>query len=80
MPWNNNNAEHAFKHFAGYRKNAEAQFTETSIKRYLILLSLYETCKYRNISFLKFLLSKEKEIDRYCERYTPFGNKRKRIE
>lgn len=79
VPWNNNNAEHAFKHFATYRKNADGMYTENSIKKFLILLSLYETCKYRNISFYKFLLSKEKQIDKYCEKYTPLGNKRKKF-
>ena len=76
VPWNNNNAEHSFKHFAIYRKQANGLFTEKSIEEYLILLSIYQTCKYRGINFLKFLLSKEIDIDEYVNKYTC---KRKKI-
>ncbi|MFY0601948.1 MAG: transposase [Cyclobacteriaceae bacterium] len=77
VPWNNNNAEHAFKHFASYRRNTNGIFTENGLKNYLILLSIYQTCSYRNIDFLKFLLSKEKHIDIYEKKYTRNGNLRK---
>ena len=77
VTWNNNNAEHAFKHFATYRRNVNGTFTKKGIERYLTLLSIYETCKYRNISFLKFLLSEEKYIERYFRKYTAAGNRRK---
>jgi hypothetical protein len=36
---------------------------------YLKIMSIYQTCKYKGISFLKFLLSKEKDIDVYSERF-----------
>jgi len=65
IPWNNNNAEHAIKAFAAYRKIADGCFTEAGIRGYLVLLSIYETCKYRNIDFLKFLLSDATDIDDY---------------
>lgn len=78
VSWNNNNAEHAFKHFAIYRKNTNGAFTKTGIQRYLILLSIYETCKYRSISFLNFLVSQEKYIESYCEKYTTSGNRRRK--
>ena len=69
IPWNNNNAEHSFKHFAVYRRQANGLFTEKSIEGYLIFLSIYQTCKYRGINFLKFLFSREIDIDVYVNKY-----------
>jgi hypothetical protein len=57
VPWNNNNAEHAVKHFAYYREVADYQISESGLNPYLILLSLYVTCKYKEVDFLKFLIS-----------------------
>jgi hypothetical protein len=65
VPWNNNNAEHALKKFADYREIVDGQFTEAGLKEYLVLLSIYLTCKYKGISFLRFLLSREKDIDTF---------------
>jgi len=59
VPWNNNNAEHAIKRFAKYRRDANGKFTETSLREYLILASVLETCEFNNVSVLEFLLSKE---------------------
>ena len=59
VPWNNNNAERAIKAFARYRRFADGRLTERSTKDYLVLLSVFQTCEYRNIDILKFLLSKE---------------------
>lgn len=67
VPWNNNNAEHAIKPFAKYRRVAKRAMTPKGLDAYLVLLSIYETCEYRGISFLDFLLSKERDIDRYCQ-------------
>jgi len=67
VPWNNNNAEHAVKHFAKYRRMANGRFAEKGLSDYLVLLSILETCRYKGISFLRFLLSKERDIDRYCQ-------------
>lgn len=66
VPWNNNNAERAIKTFAKYRRVADGTFTENGIKQYLILLSVYQTCHYKGIDFLKFMLSKETDVDRFC--------------
>jgi hypothetical protein len=63
VPWNNNNAEHAIKEFAAHRKLTDGFYTAEGMKRHLILLSVYATCKYKNVDFLKFLLSREKDID-----------------
>lgn len=65
VPWNNNNAEHAIKHFADYRNTVAGQIREFGLRNYLMLLSAYQTCEYKGISFLKFLLSKETDIDRF---------------
>ena len=65
VPWNNNNAEHAMKRFAYYRETADGQMSEAGLNEYLVLLSIYLTCKYKAISFLRFLLSQEKDIDVY---------------
>jgi len=66
IPWNNNNAEHAIKHFAKYRRLVNGRVTVPGIEDYLKLLSLCETCRYKEISFLEFLLSKECDIDHFA--------------
>jgi predicted RecB family nuclease len=63
VPWNNNNAEHAVKGFAYYREVADNLITEGGLNQYLVLLSIYQTCKYKGVSFLKFLVSGETDID-----------------
>jgi len=63
VPWNNNNAEHAFRPFAHYRSTSDGQMTETGLRDYLVLLSIYQTCKYREISFLRFLVSQERDLN-----------------
>jgi hypothetical protein len=68
VPWNNNNAEHAVKAFAYYRRISDGQVREEPLSDYLVLLSIYQTCKYRGVSFLKFLLSGEADVDAFCQR------------
>ena len=58
VPWNNNNAEHAIKRFAKYRRNSDGRYTERSLKHYLVLASVLETCEFNKVNALKFLLSK----------------------
>src|SRR5262249_30280937 len=67
VPWNNNSAEHAVKHYAYYRKVSDGQMTEPGLSAYLVLLSVYQTCKYKGVSFLKFLLSGERDVDGFIE-------------
>jgi hypothetical protein len=38
---------------------ADGQFTERTLKEYLVLASVFETCEFNNVNVLKFLLSKE---------------------
>jgi hypothetical protein len=63
VPWNNNNAEHAIKRFAKYRRNADGCYTERSLKEYLVLASVLETCDFNKVNVLKFLLSKETTLE-----------------
>jgi Transposase IS66 family len=65
VPWNNNNAEHAIKPFAMLRHHIGGLSSSKGISEYLILLSIEETCKYRGINFLDFLLSGERSIDTF---------------
>ena len=65
IPWNNNNAEHAVKHFVHYREVVEGKVTAEPLRDYLILLTIYQTCEYRGISFLRFMLSEEKAINTF---------------
>ena len=47
VPWNNNNAENAIRAFAALRERVGGLCTEKSLRHYLILLSISETCKRR---------------------------------
>ena len=66
VPWNNNNAENAIRQFAYYREETPGVLTETGLRAYLMLLSIYQTCRYKGISFLRFLLSRDRDIDAFC--------------
>lgn len=68
VPWNNNNAEHAIKSFALLRRDFNGVTTEKGIRDYLILLSIYETCKFKGVCFLDFLRSGEKDIDCFADK------------
>ena len=68
VPWNNNNAEHAMKAVAALRDVIEGPATPSGIEEYLILLSVCETCRYKNVDFLEFLCSREKDIDAFLRK------------
>ena len=70
VPWNNSVAENAIKHFARYRTDTAGLMTEVGLDDYLILLSVYVTCRYKGVNFLKFLLSKSRDIDAFYTRPT----------
>src|SRR6185312_13139301 len=55
LPWNNNNAEVAVKAFAQHRRGVNGQVAERRLQEYLNMLSLSQTCRYRNVSFLDVL-------------------------
>lgn len=67
VPWNNNNAEHAIKSYAKYRRNTEGMMSEVGLADHLLLLSIAQTCRYKGLSFLRFLLSGCRSMDSFCE-------------
>ncbi len=66
VPWNNNNAEHAVKAFAMARRTLAGVTSEKGIRDYLILLSICQTCKYKEVDFLDFLRSGEKDVEAFA--------------
>jgi predicted RecB family nuclease len=67
VPWNNNNAENAVKRFASRRKIIGASFTEKGLRDYLVFLSIYQTCRNKHLSFLRFLRSGGVDLDAFAE-------------
>jgi transposase IS66 family protein len=65
IPWNNNNAEHAIKAFVRLRRCIDGKSSVKGIRDYLVLLSISETCKCRDVSFLDFLRSGQTEISSF---------------
>jgi len=65
IPWNNNNAEHAVKVFAQIRDIVRGSFTEDSVRGYLVMLSISQTCKCSKLDFFDFLRSGEEDIYAY---------------
>jgi len=64
IPWNNNTAERAIRHLAVQRKICGALYRRGAVD-YLELLGIAQTCRFQEKSFLKFLLSKEIDVDRF---------------
>jgi len=62
VPWNNNNAEHAVKAFAMLRHTIAGVTSEKGIRDYLVLLSICQTCRYKEVDFLDFLRSGERDV------------------
>lgn len=62
VPWHNNNAEHAIKAFARYRRFADGRFTKRSVSDYLTLLSIVQTCEYQGEKVLQFLLNSDAQF------------------
>src|SRR5205807_762585 len=79
VPWNNNNAEAAIKAFAQHRRGVKGQMHVRG-RDYLQMLSVAQTCRYRNISFLSFLRNKkgiwENIQPELLPRYLPFDQAR----
>jgi Transposase IS66 family len=67
VPWNNNNAENAIRRFGYYREDTAGRLREAGLKDYLVLLSICHTCHYKGVSFLKFLLSRGRNVDAFCQ-------------
>jgi predicted RecB family nuclease len=71
VPWNNNNAENAVKRFVSRRKvlGGTSAFTEGGFRDYLLLLSIYQTLRYRGLSFWQFLVSGETDVEAFSARH-----------
>lgn len=65
VSWNNNLAENAIKRISAYRENVGRTIKQTGLTEHLVLLSLYQSCRVRDVSFLKFLLSRERNLDAF---------------
>jgi len=63
-------AGNAIKRFASRRKIIGASFTETEIQDYLLFLSIYQTCRHKNVSFLQFLRSAQADVNEFANRRT----------
>jgi predicted RecB family nuclease len=64
IPWENNMAERAIRQLAVQRKISGTFFKRVA-PQYLLLLAIAQTCRFQEKSFLKFLLSKETDIDSF---------------
>src|SRR5260370_3342703 len=67
VPWNNNNAENAIKFFASRRKLMVASYTTNTIHDHLVFLSILQTCKRKNLNFLRFLRSGLLDLDAFAD-------------
>lgn len=64
IPWENNMAERALRQLAVQRKISNTFFKRVA-PQYLRLLAIAQTCRFEGKSFLKFLLSKETNVDSF---------------
>lgn len=62
--WHNNTAERGLRHICK-QLSISGSLHKSLTPHYLRLVSIMQTCKFQNKSFLKFLLSKEKDIDNF---------------
>ena len=80
VPWNNNCAENAIKKFAYYRADTKSAMIESGLKDYLVMLSIYQTCRYKGVNFLQFLSSREHSIKAFITKSRHKKRKRSAIE
>ena len=62
IPWNNNMAERALRHLV-VQENISKTFYKSVFPQHSLLLGIMQTCRFRQISFLRFLISGEKDLD-----------------
>jgi hypothetical protein len=67
IPWNNNMAERALRHLAIQRKISGSLY-KTGATGYLRLLGISQTCRFQGKSFLRFLLSGQRDVDGFRDR------------
>ena len=64
VKWHNNTAENAIRHLAKQR-GISISFSESVTPSYLRLLGIKQTCRFQSKSFLRFLQSEKKDIDKF---------------
>ena len=64
VKWHNNMAENAIRHLAKQRE-ISVTFSKSLTPSYLRLLGIRQTCRYQSKSFLKFLQSEKKDLDKF---------------
>jgi len=62
--WHNNPAENALRQVT-MQSDISRIFHKTAIEGYLLLLGIKHTCQFQDKSFLKYLLSGEKDVDKF---------------
>ncbi len=67
LPWNNNNAERAIKGYAPVRNAHRGVATPNGLRRTLPLLSIAQTLRNKNVSFLEFLKSGKRSLDDFLK-------------
>jgi len=65
IPWHNNTAERAIRHFAIQRDISKRPFNDSATRDYLTLLSIRHTCRFQGKSFFKFLFSMETNLEKF---------------
>ena len=70
VSWNNSSAEHAIKLLALHTNKNVYWYQTGAIEEYLLMESIYQTCEYNEISFLKYLISEKKDIVRYIQSHS----------
>ena len=70
IPWNNNMAERALRHLV-VQENISKTFYKSVFPDHLLLLGLMQTCRFQQKSFLKFLISREKDVDSFMQPNEP---------
>ncbi|MEZ4866081.1 MAG: TM0106 family RecB-like putative nuclease [Caldilineaceae bacterium] len=61
ITWHNNRAESAIRHFAKQR-DASSPMYDSAVRSYLVLLGIYQTCRFQDKSFFQFLFSGQKDL------------------
>lgn len=67
IPWNNNAAERALRELV-VQRNISGSFYLKGANNYLTLLGIAQSCRFQDKSFLRFLLSEEKDVDAFKDR------------
>ncbi len=67
ITWHNNTAERGLRHVCK-QKTISGYFHASFTPHYLRMVGIMQTCRFQGKSFLKFLLSKQKDVDAFGKR------------